>query len=57
MMSTIYCDLNKGINEGDIIKCFEQLDSQNDYDDFKNDEIKAAIFLVENKKNVYLESL
>ena len=38
MMSTIYCDLNKGINESDVIKCFEQLDSQNYFIDFINDE-------------------
>ena len=55
MMSTIYCDLNKGINEGDVINCFEQLDSQNYFIDFINDEQRADFFLVQNTNKCVLK--
>ena len=55
MMSTIYCDLNEGINEGDVIKCFEELDSQNYFIDFKNDELRADFFLVQNTNKCVLK--
>ena len=55
MMSTIYCDLNEGINEGDVIKCFQQLDSQNYFIDFYNDEQTADFFLVQNTNKCVLK--
>ena len=55
MMSTIYCDLNKGINESDVINCFEQLDSQNYFIDFINDEQRADFFLVQNTNKCVLK--
>ena len=55
MMSTIYCDLNGGINQNDVIKCFEQLDSQNYFIDFKNDELRADFFLVQNTNKCVLK--
>jgi N-acetyl-gamma-glutamyl-phosphate reductase len=55
MMSTIYCDLNEGINQSDVIKCFEQLDSQNYFIDFINDELRADFFLVQNTNKCVLK--
>ena len=55
MMSTIYCDLNDGIRDSDIIKCFEQLDSENYFIDFKNDEQRADFFLVQNTNKCVLK--
>ena len=55
MMSTIYCDLNGGVNQSDVISCFEQLDSQNYFVDFKNDEIRADFFLVQNTNKCVLK--
>jgi len=55
MMSTIYCDLNEGVNPIDVIKCFEQLDSQNYFIDFKNDELRADFFLVQNTNKCVLK--
>ena len=54
-MSTIYCDLNKGINESDVIKCFEQLDSENYFIDFINNEQRADFFLVQNTNKCVLK--
>ena len=47
-MSTIYCDLNDGIKESDVIKCFEQLDSENYFIDFIGEEQRVDFFLVQN---------
>ena len=55
MMSTIYCDLNDGIKEYDVIKCFEQLDNKNYFIDFKNDEQRADFFLVQNSNKCVLK--
>ena len=55
MMSTIYCDLNEGIKENDVIKCFEQLDSQNYFIDFYNDEQRADFFTVQNTNKCVLK--
>ena len=55
MMSTIYCDLNEGINESDVINCFEQLDSQNYFIDFNNDEQRADFFTVQNTNKCVLK--
>ncbi len=55
MMSTIYCDLNNDINESDVIKCFEQLDSQNYFIDFYNNEQRADFFLVQNTNKCVLK--
>ena len=55
MMSTIYCDLNGGVNQSDVINCFEQLDSQNYFVDFKNDELRADFFLVQNTNKCVLK--
>ena len=55
IMSTIYCDLSRGINQSDVIKCFEQLDSQNYFVDFKNDELRADFFLVQNTNKCVLK--
>jgi N-acetyl-gamma-glutamyl-phosphate reductase len=54
-MSTIYCDLNDGIKENDVIKCFEQLDSQNYFIDFKNGEQRADFFSVQNTNKCVLK--
>ena len=55
MMSTIYCDLKDGIKENDVIKCFEQLDSDNYFIEFKSDEQKADFFLVQNTNKCVLK--
>ena len=55
MMSTIYCDLNEGVNQIDVIKCFEQLDSQNYFIQFNNDEQRADFFLVQNTNKCVLK--
>ena len=55
MMSTIYCDLNEDINEGDVIKCFQQLDSQNYFINFYNGEQRADFFLVQNTNKCVLK--
>ena len=56
MMSTIYCDLNEGINEDNVVKCFEQLDSQNYFIDFNNNNKKRAdFFLVQNTNKCVLK--
>ncbi|MDC0060236.1 N-acetyl-gamma-glutamyl-phosphate reductase [Pelagibacteraceae bacterium] len=55
MMSTIYCDLNDGIKESDVIKCFEQLDSENYFINFKGDEQRADFFLVQNTNKCVLK--
>jgi N-acetyl-gamma-glutamyl-phosphate reductase len=55
MMSTIYCDLYDGVNESDVIKCFEQLDSENYFIDFNNDEQRADFFLVQNTNKCVLK--
>jgi N-acetyl-gamma-glutamyl-phosphate reductase len=55
MMSTIYCDLNDGIKERDVIKCFEQLDSENYFIDFKGNEQRADFFLVQNTNKCVLK--
>ena len=55
MMSTIYCDLNDGIKKSEIIKCFEELSSQNYFIDFINDEQRADFFLVQNTNRCVLK--
>ncbi|MDC0141014.1 N-acetyl-gamma-glutamyl-phosphate reductase [Pelagibacteraceae bacterium] len=55
MMSTIYCDLNDGIKENDVIKCFEKLDSENYFIDFKDDDQRADFFLVQNTNKCVLK--
>ena len=55
MMSTIYCDLNDGIKEQDVIKCFEKLDNKNYFIDFKNDDHRADFFLVQNTNKCVLK--
>ena len=55
IMSTIYCDLSRGINQSDVIKCFEQLDSQNYFINFKNDEQRADFFLVQKTNKCVLK--
>jgi len=55
MMSTIYCDLSRGINQSDVIKCFEQLDSQNYFINFKNDEQRVDFFLVQKTNKCVLK--
>ena len=55
MMSTIYCDLNDGIKENDVIKCFERLDSQNYFIDFNDDGQRADFFTVQNTNKCVLK--
>ncbi len=55
MMSTIYCDLNEGIKQSDVIKCFEQLDSKNYFIEFNKDEQRADFFLVQNTNKCVLK--
>ncbi len=55
MMSTIYCDLNDGIKDRDVINCFEQLDSQNYFVDFNNNEQRADFFVVQNTNKCVLK--
>ncbi|MDC0216672.1 N-acetyl-gamma-glutamyl-phosphate reductase [Pelagibacteraceae bacterium] len=55
MMSTIYCDLNDGIKKDDVIKCFKQLDNQNYFIDFSNDEQKVDFFTVQNTNKCVLK--
>tara|TARA_B100000579_G_scaffold153724_1_gene124912 strand:+ start:1085 stop:2113 length:1029 start_codon:yes stop_codon:yes gene_type:complete len=55
MMSTIYCDLNDGIKEYDIIKCFEQLDNQNYFINFINNQQRVDFFLVQNTNKCVLK--
>jgi N-acetyl-gamma-glutamyl-phosphate reductase len=55
MMSTIYCDLNEGVNDTDVIKCFERLDSDNYFIDFINDTQRADFFAVQNTNKCVLK--
>ena len=55
MMSTIYCDLDDGIKEKDVIKCFEQLDSENYFIDFIDNDNRADFFLVQNTNKCVLK--
>ncbi len=55
MMSTIYCDLNVGKKESDVIKCFEQLDSENYFINFISDDQRADFFLVQNTNKCVLK--
>jgi N-acetyl-gamma-glutamyl-phosphate reductase len=55
MMSTIYCDLNDGIQVNDVIKCFEKFDSENYFIDFKGDEQRVDFFLVQNTNKCVLK--
>ena len=55
MMSTIYCDLKDGIKHSDVIKCFEQLDSQNYFIDFNNNEKRADFFMVQKTNKCVLK--
>ena len=55
MMSTIYCDLDDGIKEIDVIKCFEQLDTENYFIDFIDNDHKADFFLVQNTNKCVLK--
>jgi N-acetyl-gamma-glutamyl-phosphate reductase len=55
MMSTLYCDLNSGIKDNDVIKCFEQLDSENYFIDFIDNEQRADFFLVQNTNKCVLK--
>ncbi len=55
MMSTIYCDLNVGKKESDVIKCFEQLDSENYFIHFISDDQRADFFLVQNTNKCVLK--
>ena len=54
MMSTIYCDLNEGITEKDIFKCFEDLANQNHFVEFNNNE-RADFFSVQNTNKCILK--
>jgi len=57
MMSTIYCDLNDGIKEDDITGVFEQLDNNNKFINFRDNEQKADFFIIQNTNNCDLKIL
>ena len=44
-----------GLNENDVIKCFEQLDSQNYFIDFNDDGQRADFFTVQNTNKCVLK--
>ena len=53
MMSTIYCDLNDGIEEKDIVKCFEDLANRNYFIEYFHKE-RADFFSVQNTNKCVL---
>ena len=52
-MSTIYCDLNDGIEEKDIVKCFEDLANRNYFVEYFHKE-RADFFSVQNTNKCVL---
>ena len=54
MMSTIYCDLNDGIEEKDIVKCFEDLANRNYFIEYFHKE-RADFFSVQNTNKCVLK--
>ena len=48
MMSTIYCDLKEGVKKENIEKCFEDLDSNNHFINFIQNDERADFFHVQN---------
>tara|TARA_Y100001970_G_scaffold123320_1_gene152876 strand:+ start:390 stop:1418 length:1029 start_codon:yes stop_codon:yes gene_type:complete len=55
MMSTIYCDLLKGITKKDVIKCFNDLANQNHFVRFIEDNERADFFSIQNTNNCILK--
>ena len=55
MMSTIYCDLRAGVSKKDIIDCYKQLDKDNLFVNFIQNDSKADFFLVQNTNNCFLK--
>ncbi len=55
MMSTIYCDLSINTKEDSIIKCFEELDSNNYFIEFINNDKRADFFSVQNTNKCILK--
>ena len=55
MMSTIYCDLLKGITKNDVIKCFNDLANQNHFVRFIEDNERADFFSIQNTNNCILK--
>ncbi len=55
MMSTIYCDLSKNTKEYDVIKCFEELDNENFFIEFNNNNQRADFFSVHNTNKCVLK--
>tara|TARA_B100000575_G_scaffold125605_1_gene100249 strand:+ start:1452 stop:2480 length:1029 start_codon:yes stop_codon:yes gene_type:complete len=48
MMSTIYCNLNNGVNKSDIINTYKEFDNDNYFIKFIEDETRADFFSVQN---------
>ena len=47
-MSTIYCNLNNGVNKSDIINTYKEFDNDNYFIKFIEDETRADFFSVQN---------
>ncbi len=55
MMSTIYCDLSDNVKKNDIENCFQELDKNNFFIKFINDEQRADFFTVQNTNRCSLK--
>ena len=55
MMSTIYCDLRNGISKNDIIDCYNQLDKDNLFIKFIQDDSRADFFSVQRTNKCILK--
>ena len=55
MMSTIYCDLTNNIKKTDIIKCFQELENENYFIKFVNNNERVDFFSVQNTNTTILK--
>jgi N-acetyl-gamma-glutamyl-phosphate reductase len=55
MMSTIYCDLENNIHVNDVIRCYEEIDENNYFIEFKKNEQRVDFFSVQNTNKCILK--
>ena len=55
MMSTIYCDLRSGVSKNDIISCYNQLDKDNVFIEFIQNNSRADFFSVQKTNKCILK--
>ena len=51
-MSTIYCDLNKGISKNKIFNLLKKTDKKNIFFNFKDTDKKSDFFSIQNTNNI-----